>query len=153
MAMSRPTRPDRKRPAMPLPSTRIATLTGDGDDGWGIFYRARAMQAAGVPVLELTIGEHDVRTAPGILDEMHRAARAGHTGYAAVPGIAALRRAVAAQPTVVAVWADAALMFYSSGVFQGTTCLNTTVNHAVLVVGYDTTGPEPYWLIKVRVPG
>lgn len=65
----------------------------------------------------------------------------------------ALRRAVAAQPTVVAVWADAALMFYSSGVFQGTTCLNTTVNHAVLVVGYDTTGPEPYWLIKVRVPG
>ena len=80
---------------MPRPSTRIATLTGDGDDGWGIFYKARAMKAAGREVLELTIGEHDVGTAPDILQEMHRAAMAGHTGYAAVPGIAALRRAVA----------------------------------------------------------
>jgi arginine:pyruvate transaminase len=79
----------------PLPSTRIASLTGAGGDGWEIFYRARAMKAAGEAVLELTIGEHDVRTAPNILDEMHRAARAGHTGYAAVPGIAALRAAVA----------------------------------------------------------
>jgi len=80
---------------MPAPSTRIATLTGAEGDGWEIFYRARAMKAAGEPVLELTIGEHDVRTAPQILDEMHRAARAGHTGYAAVPGIAPLRAAVA----------------------------------------------------------
>lgn len=80
---------------MPLPSTRIATLTADGDDGWTIFYRARAMKAAGIPVLELTIGEHDIGTAPAILNEMHRAAQAGHTGYAAVPGIAALRAAVA----------------------------------------------------------
>lgn len=82
---------------MPTPSRRIATLTGDGDDGWAIFYRAREMKAAGVPVLELTIGEHDIGTDPAILDEMHRAAQAGHTGYAAVPGIASLRRAVAAR--------------------------------------------------------
>jgi arginine:pyruvate transaminase len=82
-------------PPMPIPSTRISTLTGDGDDGWAVFYRARAMKAAGREVLELTIGEHDIGTAPDILDEMHRAARAGHTGYAAVPGIAPLRAAVA----------------------------------------------------------
>jgi arginine:pyruvate transaminase len=44
-------------------------------------------------VLELTIGEHDIGTDAAILDEMHRAARAGHTGYAAVPGIPALRDA------------------------------------------------------------
>ncbi|WP_439137365.1 pyridoxal phosphate-dependent aminotransferase [Roseicyclus sp.] len=82
---------------MPSPSQRIATLTGDGDDGWQLFYRARAMKAAGHDVLELTIGEHDIGTDPLILDEMHRAARAGHTGYAAVPGVAALRAAVAAR--------------------------------------------------------
>jgi arginine:pyruvate transaminase len=82
---------------MPTPSQRIATLTGDGDDGWAIFYRARAMKAAGIDVLELTIGEHDIGTDPAILDAMHRAARAGHTGYAAVPGIARLRAAVAAR--------------------------------------------------------
>ena len=82
---------------MPSPSQRIATLTGDGDDGWSLFYSARAMKAAGMDVLELTIGEHDIGTNPAILDEMHRAAKAGHTGYAAVPGVAALRAAVAAR--------------------------------------------------------
>ena len=82
---------------MPTPSQRIATLTGDGDDGWAIFYRARALKAAGVDVLELTIGEHDIGTDPAILDAMHHAARAGHTGYAAVPGTLPLRQAVAAR--------------------------------------------------------
>ena len=76
-------------------SQRIANITGGGDDGWGLFYKARAMIAAGEPVLELTIGEHDIRTDPRILDEMHRAAKAGHTGYASVPGMEGLREAVA----------------------------------------------------------
>lgn len=78
-------------------SNRITGLTGGGSDGWDVFNRAREMIAAGTPVTELTIGEHDIRTAPAILDEMHRNARAGHTGYASVPGIAALRDAIAAR--------------------------------------------------------
>ncbi len=78
-------------------STRITGLTGGGSDGWHLFNRARAMIAAGTPVIELTIGEHDIRTDPAILDAMHRAARAGHTGYASVPGIPALRDAIAAR--------------------------------------------------------
>lgn len=78
-------------------SQRITTLLGDGDDGWGVFYRARAMKAAGRAVVELTIGEHDIRTDPAILNAMHRAAKAGHTGYASVPGTASLRDAVAAR--------------------------------------------------------
>jgi arginine:pyruvate transaminase len=82
---------------MPQPSTRIRSLLGGEADAWSVFYRARAMRAAGEPVLELTIGEHDTGTDPAILDEMHRAARAGHTGYAAVPGIDALRDRVAAR--------------------------------------------------------
>ena len=84
---------------MPNFSDRIAGLTGGGDDGWGLFYRARAMVAAGEPVLELTIGEHDTRTSPAILDAMAASARGGHTGYAAVPGTAALRAAVAERLT------------------------------------------------------
>lgn len=76
-------------------SKRLETLTPQGDDGWGVYYKAMAMKAAGVPILNLTIGEHDTRTDPAILDAMHASARGGHTGYAAVPGIAALRRAVA----------------------------------------------------------
>ena len=76
-------------------SRRITGLTGPEGDGWGILYAARARKAAGLPVADLTIGEHDTRTAPDILHEMHRAALAGHTGYADVPGIPALRAAVA----------------------------------------------------------
>ena len=78
-------------------SRRLSGLNGGGSDGWGVFYKARAMKAAGAPVVELTIGEHDIRTNPAILDEMHKAASAGHTGYAAIPGTADLRAAVAAR--------------------------------------------------------
>ncbi|WP_420858158.1 pyridoxal phosphate-dependent aminotransferase [Marivivens marinus] len=80
-------------------SNRITSISPGGSDGWGVFYRARAMLAAGTPVTELTIGEHDVRTAPDILDAMHRAATGGHTGYAIVPGTPALRRAAAERVT------------------------------------------------------
>lgn len=76
-------------------SGRVQSITGDGSDGWDVFYRARAMVAAGETVTELTIGEHDIRTDPEILAAMDRSARAGKTGYALVPGIPALRRAVA----------------------------------------------------------
>ncbi len=78
-------------------SKRIRGLTGDEGDGWGVFYRARRMKLAGEPVTELTIGEHDIRTDPSILEAMHDAAKAGHTGYAMVPGVDALRDAVAGR--------------------------------------------------------
>lgn len=78
-------------------SKRIQHITTDGSDGWEILYKSRAMIARGQDVLELTIGEHDIRTDPRILDAMHRAALGGHTGYASVPGTSELRRAVAAR--------------------------------------------------------
>ena len=78
-------------------SNRITTLLGGGDDGWGIFLKARRMIADGVDVTELTVGEHDIRTHPDILNAMHNAAIGGHTGYAMVPGNTDLRQAVAAR--------------------------------------------------------
>jgi arginine:pyruvate transaminase len=78
-------------------SHRITNLTGGGSDGWDVFYRARAMRAAGAAVTELTIGEHDVGTHPSILKAMHASAMSGHTGYAMVPGVNALRDTVAAR--------------------------------------------------------
>ena len=78
-------------------SKRITNITGGGSDGWDVFYRARAMIAAGEPVTELTIGEHDVGTHPSILKAMHASAMAGHTGYAIVPGNDSLRDTVAAR--------------------------------------------------------
>lgn len=78
-------------------SKRITGLTGGGSDGWDVFNKARDMIATGTDVIELTIGEHDIRTASPILQEMHKAALEGHTGYAAVPGTSALRACVAAR--------------------------------------------------------
>jgi len=76
-------------------SRRITSLTDDGAGGWGVFYRARRMVEDGQEITQLTIGEHDIPTDPAILQAMHKSAMGGHTGYAAVPGVAKLRRAVA----------------------------------------------------------
>jgi arginine:pyruvate transaminase len=80
---------------MPEISKTLTNITGGGSDGWEVFMRARQMIAAGTPVTELTIGEHDIRTDPSILAAMDASARGGHTGYAMVPGITALRQEVA----------------------------------------------------------
>lgn len=79
------------------PSTRIATLNAGGSDGWEVYYRARAMVEAGMEVIELTIGEHDIGTDASILEAMHCAALGGATGYAPGLGHLNLREAIAAR--------------------------------------------------------
>ena len=78
-------------------SRRISGVVGADGDGWGLFFRARALAEAGHEITELTIGEHDIRTAAPILQAMHAAAMAGHTGYASIPGTDALRDTIAAR--------------------------------------------------------
>ncbi|MDF0603242.1 pyridoxal phosphate-dependent aminotransferase [Psychromarinibacter sp. C21-152] len=78
-------------------SKRILTLTDGGSDGWDVYRRARSMAEAGHPVIELTIGDHDVPTDPAILDAMHAAALDGSVGYPIVPGLPELRDAIAAR--------------------------------------------------------
>jgi arginine:pyruvate transaminase len=80
-------------------SQRISTILGGGSDGWEVFMRAREMIEEGTQVTELTIGEHDIRTAAPILQDMHRAALGGHTGYASIPGVSKLRDEIAARVT------------------------------------------------------
>ncbi|MGR3466276.1 MAG: pyridoxal phosphate-dependent aminotransferase, partial [Shimia sp.] len=77
----------------------LTSITPGGDDGWEIFRKARQRRAAGEPILELTIGEHDIRTHPSILTAMDDSARGGHTGYAALSGTLALRTAIARRVT------------------------------------------------------
>ena len=76
-------------------SQRLRDINGGGADGWELFERSREMIAAGVDVVELTQGEHDIGTDPVILDALYTAAKAGHTGYAPIMGEPALRDAVA----------------------------------------------------------
>ena len=76
-------------------ANRIKALTKGGSDGWDVFYKARALKKSGYPIIELTIGEHDIGTHGDILDALWQSARDGNTGYAAVPGTDALRETVA----------------------------------------------------------
>ncbi|WP_238366240.1 pyridoxal phosphate-dependent aminotransferase [Mesobacterium pallidum] len=76
-------------------SQRITGINEGASDGWGLFYMAREMVAAGKPVVELTIGEHDIGTAPEVIRAMSAAAHEGQTGYATVAGEVDLRAAIA----------------------------------------------------------
>lgn len=78
-------------------SRRIRGIVGGGDDGWSVYYRARALAAQGEPVVALTVGDHDIPTDPRILAAMQASMDAGNLGYSAGMGSGALRDAIAAR--------------------------------------------------------
>ncbi|PLL11023.1 aminotransferase [Tabrizicola sp. TH137] len=73
---------------------RLADL---GGAKWEIHALARRMQAAGEPVIELTIGEPDVPTPASLMDTAHQAMISGRTGYSNGRGEPALVAALAAR--------------------------------------------------------
>jgi len=75
---------------------RLAHL---GGAKWEMHLRARAMQAAGMPLISLTIGEPDVPTPPALIETAVQAMQAGRTGYSNGRGEPGLVRALAARYT------------------------------------------------------
>ncbi|OQR78205.1 hypothetical protein BIW11_02776 [Tropilaelaps mercedesae] len=71
-------------------------------------------------------------------------------GYTNVTNVDDLRKAIAfIGPISVAIDASRpSLSFYSHGVYKDPECSSTSLDHAVLAVGYGTLRGEPYWLIK-----
>lgn len=81
---------------MPLSSSkRIRDITVNGSDGWEVFNKARKMIASGTHVVELSIGEHDIKTDKEIINAMNTSALNGNTGYAEMQGIHKLRELIA----------------------------------------------------------
>lgn len=67
------------------------------------------------------------------------------------PKALALIQALKGGPVIAAHYVPQSLKFYSQGVYTGEDCQpldQITVNHAVLVVGYDLTAPIPFFLVK-----
>ncbi|WP_103258665.1 pyridoxal phosphate-dependent aminotransferase [Tabrizicola aquatica] len=73
---------------------RLADL---GGAKWAVHARARALKAAGEPIIELTIGEPDVATPEPMLEAAAQSMRAGRTGYSNGRGEPALVAALAAR--------------------------------------------------------
>jgi len=72
------------------------------------------------------------------------------TGYTDVTSKdkAALMSAVEQQPVSIAIEADRSVFqMYKSGVMNSPRC-GQQLDHGVLVVGYDSSGDSPYWLVK-----
>jgi len=60
----------------------------------------------------------------------------------------ALLTAAANQPISVAIEADQSVFqLYTSGVITSKAC-GTSLDHGVLVVGWGTSGTQPYWIVK-----
>ena len=74
-------------------------LSGLGGAKWDIHARARALKAAGVEVIELTIGEPDVPTPQALVNAAAGSMQAGRTGYSNGRGEPALLAALAARYT------------------------------------------------------
>lgn len=72
-------------------------LAGLGGAKWAVHARARALKAAGRPIIELTIGEPDVATPPELLQAAADAMMAGRMGYSNGRGEPALVQALAAR--------------------------------------------------------
>jgi len=59
-----------------------------------------------------------------------------------------LENAVAVNPTSVAIEADqSSFQFYSGGIYSDASC-GVSLDHAVLVVGYNAQGSAKYWIVK-----
>ena len=72
-------------------------LSSLGGAKWDMHVRARALAAAGHPIIELTIGEPDEPMAPALVPAMAQALQAGRVGYSNGRGEAALLDALAAR--------------------------------------------------------
>ena len=84
---------------MPELSKRITSLVKPGGDGWSVHYRAQKMRQAGIDVTLLSVGDHDVKTDPSVLEAMMSSAYGGNLGYTAIQGDLKLRTAIADRMT------------------------------------------------------
>ena len=84
---------------MPHPSSRISGIVPEGKDGWEVHFEAWRRKQAGQPIIMLSVGDHDFDTPEETVEACVRAVRGGHHHYTFLPGIPALRQAMANNST------------------------------------------------------
>src|SRR5690606_38539948 len=84
---------------MPRPSSRISGITPSGKDGWEVHFEAMTRKEAGEDIVMLSVGDHDFDTPQETVEACVTAVRAGYHHYTQLPGIPALREAMARVTT------------------------------------------------------
>lgn len=129
---------------------RLADL---GSGKWDLHFRGREMRAAGLPVIELTIGEPDLPPDPRLLDECAAAMRAGRTRYSSGRGEPALLAALARK---YAARSGRAVTEANVLCFPGTQTALSVVLTGLVEQGDRVLVPDPYYATYeglVRGPG
>lgn len=127
---------------MPHPSSRISDIVPSGKDGWEVHFTAWQRREAGEPIIMLSVGDHDFETPRETIEACVEAVRSGHHHYTQLPGIPALRRAMARISTdATGAQTDASEVIATPG---GQAALYAAV-HAVLDPGTHAIVVAPYY--------
>jgi arginine:pyruvate transaminase len=84
---------------MPKLSSRISGIIPSGKDGWEVHFAGMTRKQAGEPIIMLSVGDHDFDTPTQTVEACVNAVRGGFHHYTQLPGIPALRAAMAKVST------------------------------------------------------
>lgn len=134
---------------MPTPSSRITGIIPSGKDGWEVHFAALTRKQAGEPIIMLSVGDHDFDTPVETVEACVTAVRGGFHHYTQLPGIPALREAMAkvstrctgvptsAQEVIATPGGQAALYASVQAVLDAG-------SHAIIVAPYYATYPGTF---------
>lgn len=134
---------------MPRHSARITGITPSGKDGWEVHFAAMTRRQAGEDIVMLSVGDHDFDTPKETVEACKAALDAGFHHYTQLPGLPALRAAMAKISTrCTGVETTAAEVIATPG---GQLALYAAVqgtldpgDHAIVVAPYYATYPGTF---------
>jgi arginine:pyruvate transaminase len=134
---------------MPRPSSRISGIVPSGKDGWEVHFEAWNRKLAGKDIIMLSVGDHDFDTPVETVEAAVRAVRGGHHHYTQLPGIPALREAMARISTrATGVPTTAAEVIATPGgqaaLYAAVQATHDPGDHAVVVAPYYATYPGTF---------
>jgi arginine:pyruvate transaminase len=134
---------------MPKPSSRIAGIIPSGKDGWEVHFTAMTRKQAGEPIVMLSVGDHDFDTPSETVEACVTAVRGGFHHYTQLPGIPALRAAMAkvsTRCTGVATSADEVIATPGgqAALYAAVQAVLDPSSHAIVVAPYYATYPGTF---------
>ncbi len=134
---------------MPRPSSRISGIVPSGKDGWEVHFEGWARKLAGQDIIMLSVGDHDFDTPAETVEACVTAVRGGHHHYTQLPGIPALRAAMAkisSRSTGVPTAADQVIATPGgqAALYAAVQAVHDPGDHAVVVAPYYATYPGTF---------